>query len=177
MILQLSDPKHLPGKAPATFVRTLAQIALSAALIAAVPAAVAADNVYVAGQGNTVDQAFTQALAENAGKTKNHFWIVVAGPDVARFTKAKAGAGIAERVKTVRARGGVVFVCRSDLNRQGVREEDLLDGVASVYGYGTQDWAGLLPAKREEGLAMPKDMKQSELILKTCSGDAKGSAQ
>lgn len=153
--------------------RILQKMALSIACAAAFsPAYAEADGVYVAEKENSVDQVFNQALAAHQGK-KQAFWIVVAGPDVVRFSKAKANATLIDKVKAVRAKGGVVFVCRSDLNRNRVREEDLVDGVASVYGYGPQDWAGLLPAKREE-VALPQGVQQSSLIIKTCSGNEKG---
>lgn len=153
--------------------RIFQKLALSIAFAAAFsPAQAETDGVYVAGKGHSVDQVFNQALAEHQGK-KQAFWIVVAGPDVVRFSKAKANAALIDKVKTVRAKGGVVFVCRSDLNRNRVREEELVDGVASVYGYGPQDWAGLLPAKREE-VALPEGVQQSALIIKTCSANEKG---
>jgi len=162
-----------PGGSSRLMTRLMLSLAFSAAFSAASsPALAASDGVYVAGQGSSVEQAFSQALAENQGK-KQAFWIVVAGPDVARFSKAKASAALAERVKTVRAQGGVVFVCRSDLNRNRIKEEDLVDGVASVYGYGQQDWAGLLPAKKEQ-VALPESTRQSERIIRTCSGNEKG---
>lgn len=159
---------------PRKFSRTLMRLALPIACAAALhPAQAASGDVYVAGQGISLEQAFMQALAENPGKPKEAFWIVVAGTDAARLSKAKAGAELVERVKAVRARGGVVFVCRSDLTRSGIQEGDLLDGVAPVYGYGRQDWAGLLPA-RKDGIAMPESSVKSQLILRTCTGEDKG---
>jgi hypothetical protein len=50
----------------------------------------------------------------------------------------------------------------------GIKEEDLLDGVAPMYGYGAKDWAGLLPA-RKDNIVLPDNQKQSRLILKTCA--------
>lgn len=173
MNLQLREPRTTIHRAPRQFHRVMTKLVLSLAFATAFsPAQAATDGIYVAGQGSSVEQAFSQALAENQGK-KQAFWIVVAGPDVARFSKAKANAALTERVKAVRAQGGVVFVCRSDLNRNRVKEEELIDGVASVYGYGQQDWAGLLPAKKEE-VALPESTRQSELIVRTCSGNEKG---
>lgn len=129
-----------------------------------------AGGVYVSGQGTPLDQAFGRALAENPRKTNDVFWIVVAGAEVNGLTKKGANADILGWLKSARERGGMVFVCRSDLNRGGIREEDLLDGVTAMYGYGVQDWAGLLPARREE-VALPDNMKQSQLILNTCTGN------
>lgn len=133
-------------------------------------AAAASGGVYVSGPGSSVEQAFAQALAENPRKTNDAFWIVVAGAEVARMTKGSASPDIVAWTKTVRERGGLVYVCRSDLVRAGIREEDLLDGVIAMYGYGAKDWSGLLPA-RKDGIALPDNIKQSQLILRTCATD------
>jgi hypothetical protein len=66
----------------------------------------------------------------------------------------------------------MVYVCRTDLMRRHLQEEDLLDGVTSVYGYGAEEWAGLLPAKRD-AIALPENIRQSQLILRTCAGGDK----
>lgn len=146
---------------------------LMLALAVAVPvqqAAAAEGGVYVSGSGSSIEQAFTQALAENPRKTNGAFWIVVAGADAIRMTKSGASPDIVAWTKTARERGGLVYVCRSDLVRGGIREEDLLDGVIAMYGYGARDWSGLLPA-RKDGVALPDNIKQSQLILRTCATD------
>jgi hypothetical protein len=134
-----------------------------------------ANGVYVSGQGVALDQSFRQALADNPKKSKNAFWIVVAGAEVRGLSKSGANADILGWLKSVRERGGNVFVCRSDLTRAGIKEEELLEGVVSMYGYGEKDWSGLLPAKRQE-IVLPDSMKQSQLILKTCAGEPKPGA-
>jgi intracellular sulfur oxidation DsrE/DsrF family protein len=134
-----------------------------------------ASGVYVSGKGVALDQAFKQALADNPRKSKEAFWIVVAGTEVIGLTKSGANADILGWLKSARERGGNVFVCRSDMTRGGIKEEDLLDGVVSMYGYGEKDWSGLLPAKRQE-IVLPDSMKQSQLILKTCAGEPKPGA-
>lgn len=131
-----------------------------------------AGGIYVVGQGAGLDQAFSQALAENPRKAASPFWIVVAGQEIARTTKNGASPAVAGWVNTARERGGLVYVCRSDMMRAGIKEGDLLDGVMSMYGYDAKDWAGLLPA-RKEGITLPDNMKQSQMILKTCTGETK----
>lgn len=174
MKLLSSVRKNTVPTTPRKFVRACARAALLLGCASVLhPAHAAAGDVYVAGQGNSLEQTFVQALAENPGKKKESFWIVVAGADAARLSKAKAGPELTERVKAVRARGGVVYVCRSELTRAGIKETDLLDGVAPVYGYDSQDWAGLLPA-RKDGIALPESSQKSQLILKTCTGGDKG---
>lgn len=154
------------------FPRKILRLLLMVGLVLAAPVAAIAGGVYVAGQGTALDQAFVQALADNPRKAVKPFWIVVAGNDAARLTKERSTPDIRQQLKSAKERGAEVYVCRSDLVRMGVKEEDLLDGVVSMYGYGAQDWSGLLPA-RKDGIALPEDMKQSQLILKTCAGEPK----
>ena len=147
-------------------------LALALAFAAPFQHAAAAGGVYVSGQGIGLDQAFRQALTENSAGSGAPFWIVVAGAEIARVTKGGATGEIAGWMKTVRERGGLVYVCRADMMRAGIKEEELLEGVVSMYGYGARDWTGLLPA-RQDGIALPDNMGQSQLILKTCAGEGK----
>ena len=133
-------------------------------------ASAASGGVYIAGQGMSLEQAFEQALAEHPGAARDTFWIVAAGDEAARLAGTGSGSALSEALKKVRGRGGVVYVCRSDMMIKGIKEEDLPEGVASVYGYGSQEWAGLLPA-RKEGVVLPENLQQSQLILRTCAGD------
>lgn len=165
----------VPGKFvwAASPVRKLMRLACLFAVAMPVQHALAeAGGVYVAGQGTGLDQTFSQALAENPRKAASPFWIVVAGQEIARATKNGASPAVAGWVNTARERGGLVYVCRSDMMRAGIKEGDLLDGVMSMYGYDAKDWAGLLPA-RKEGITLPDNMKQSQMILKTCAGTTK----
>ncbi|WP_420474906.1 hypothetical protein [Noviherbaspirillum sp. ST9] len=141
-------------------------------LAIAAPAVAVAGGVYVAGEGVPLGQALGQALADNPKKSDKPFWVVVSGTDAGLLTKTRSDPDIRSMVKTAKERGAEIYVCRSDLVRVGIKEEELLDGVVSMYGYGTQDWAGLLPA-RKDGIALPTDMKQSQRILKTCAGEPK----
>jgi hypothetical protein len=155
-----------------TFSRKLVRLLLVIGLALAAPVAAIADGVYVAGNGTALAQAFDQALAENPRKGDKPFWVVVSGKEVASLTKSRSNADTLQKLKTAKERGAEVYVCRSDLVRAGIKEEELLEGVVSMYGYGTQDWSGLLPA-RKDGIALPADMRQSQLILKTCAGEPK----
>jgi len=139
-------------------------------LAIASPVVAYAGGVYVAEQGVPVVKAMGQALAENPQKSDKPFWIVVSGADTALLTKSRASADTRQMVRTAKERGAEIYVCRSDLVRAGIKEEDLLDGVVAMYGYGPQDWSGLLPA-RKDGIALPVDMTQSQRILKTCAGE------
>lgn len=145
------------------------------AALLALPAGAFAGGVFVAGAGATLEQAFNVALAENPRKSAGAFWVVVSGSEVEGLAQGRASADIRRKLKLARERGGEVFVCRSDLTRAGLMEQDMLDGVVAMYGYGEQDWAGLLPARRQS-IVLPEDMKQSQTILKTCAGQPKPGA-
>lgn len=132
----------------------------------------AGGGVFIAGQGIGMQQTFNEALTANPAKSPEPFWVVVSGEDIKQMTKNGAGADSKEWIRQVVERGGFVYVCRNDLMQNGVKEEDLLDGVTSVYGYGADEWAGLLPAKKE-GILLPDNIKQSQLILRTCAGNGK----
>jgi len=159
-------PVHTLQKSTRLFIR----IGLLLACVAASQHSAAnTKGVYVAGKGATLEQAFGQAL-EEGGSAKEAFWIVASGAEATRLTRSAAAQNMLRSLHTVRERGGHVYVCRSDLLRAHIKEEELVDGVASVYGYGTHEWAGLLPAKKME-IVLPKDDTQAEAILNTCSGD------
>jgi hypothetical protein len=153
--------------------RKLLRLLLVVGLVLAAPVAAVAGGVYVAGQGTGLAQTFSHALADNPRKSERPFWVVVAGTDAAGLTKTRATPETRQSLKTAKERGAEVYVCRSDLVRAGIKDEELLDGVVSMYGYGHEDWSGLLPARRVDGIALPADMKQSQRILNTCMGDAK----
>ncbi len=143
------------------------------ALLCAVPlqqVEAASGDVYVSGQGIAVEQAVQQALMENPRESKEAFWIIVAGPAIAEVTKNGSGQGIREALRQVRERGGMVYACRADLARYGVREEDLLDGVIAVSGYGANDLAAA-QAPATDGIALPESTRRSQLIFRTCADD------
>ncbi|HEY0847119.1 MAG TPA: hypothetical protein VGE12_17250 [Noviherbaspirillum sp.] len=174
MVLQ-SLFQQVAGKSAraATLIRRLA--GAGAILALAIPvqhAAAGTGGVYVAGQGAGLDQAFSRALADNPAKSAAPFWVVVAGKEIAKTTKTGASPAVAGWIKTALDRGGLVYVCRTDMMNAGIREGDLLDGVHSMYGYDAKDWAGLLPA-RKEGITLPDNMQQSQQILKACAGNPK----
>lgn len=136
-------------------------------VLAAPHAAAAPGGIYVAGPDSGLEKAFTQALADNPVKSSSTFWVVVAGKEIAKTTKSGASADVVRWVNTAHARGGHVYVCRTDMMNAGFKEGDLLDGVISMYGYDAKDWAGLLPA-RKEGIVLPDNMRQSQQILSAC---------
>lgn len=150
----------------------LLRVLIVIGLVIAAPAVAVAGGVYVAGEGVPLGQALGQALADNPKKSEQPFWVVVSGTDAGLLTKTRSNPDMRHMVKTAKERGAEIYVCRSELVRAGIKEDELLDGVVSMYGYAPQDWAGLLPV-RKDGIALPADMKQSQRILKTCAGEPK----
>lgn len=167
-LYRLFHHRARPGRRRHPVLRLLLVIGLALAA----PIAATAGGVYVAEQGRPLAQAMDQALADNPQKSGAPFWIVVSGSESALLTTRQSTPDMRQMLKTAKERGAEVYVCRSDLMRAGIREDELLDGVVAMYGYGPQDWAGLLPA-RKDGIALPTDMKQSQRILSTCAGQPK----
>lgn len=132
------------------------------------PALAEDGGVYVSGQGFTLEQAVDQALAESARRDNERFWIVVSGSEVGRVTKTGAGGEIVERIRKVRDLGGAVYVCQSDLARHAISEEELLEGVERISGYGTP--APGFPAA-QAGSGLPSSVPQSRLILRSCADE------
>jgi len=159
----------------ANLIRSSPRIAfLLICLAASHVAAAEVKDVYVAGRGVSLEQAFGNALKEVKGEKRN-FWVVATGTEATRLTKDSAEQRVLRSLNAVRERGGVVYACRADLLRAGVKDDDLLDGVASIYGYGAQEWAGLLPV-RKTAVVLPKEGAQAQLILATCSGDSQATS-
>ena len=149
------------------------QVAVMIGLALAAPvAAIAGGGVYIAGQGSSLAQALGQALADNPRKSGGPFWVIVTGTEITRLTKSGTSADMQGELRNAFERGAEVYACRSDMTRHGIKDEDLVDGVVPMYGYGQQDWSGLLPARKER-IALPLDMTQSQRILKTCAGEPK----
>lgn len=131
--------------------------------------------VYVAGQGFTLEQAISQALAENASGAKRRFWIVVSGRDAARLASADADSGLRDSVKHVRAQGGIVYVCESDMRAQGIAPTKLMPEVVPVQGFGGAPTESGSPLPPQIDTPLPQDLRHARLILKACADN--GGAQ
>ena len=98
---------------------------------AALQAAPLGPNLYVAGDGFTLEQALGDAQRDGASAYK----ILLTGSEAPRLIASRATRDTIELVRQVRAGGGRVFVCAKDVKAAGVMPRDLLRGVIVVRGY------------------------------------------
>lgn len=161
-------PKRSRGPKADRHFRCIAVAALLAfAAVEASAANAEEGGVYISGQGASFDQAVAQALAERS-RENARFWIVVSGSEVGKLTRNPANAEMAERIRQLRELGGVIYACDSDLERQAISEDELLDGVERVAGYGATR-PGFPVAQPESGL--PAGNSQNRLILRSCADE------
>jgi hypothetical protein len=106
----------------------LAALALIASAHAAAPLG---PNLYIAGDGFTLEQALADARREGATAYK----ILVTGAEAQRLIASRATPDTTELLRQARAGGGRVFVCAKDVKAAGVMPRDLLRGVIVVRGY------------------------------------------
>jgi hypothetical protein len=123
--------------------------------------------VYVAGQTFTLEQALSQALAENPADTKQRFWVVVSGRDAARLGRSDADSGLLDSIKRVRERGGLIYVCQSDMMAHGITPSDLIPQVAPIQGFGAPASGSAQPPQPER--LLPQDLQHARLILRSCA--------
>ncbi len=119
-------------------------------------------------QSTSLEQALSQALAENQASRPQRFWIVVSGPAVARVTQGGATAAQENLIKRARARGGLIYVCEPDLAASGIEPGDLLKGVRPVRGFEAAQEEDPLPVQPGEAI-LPHSDKQARLILRVCA--------
>lgn len=141
-----------------------------------IPDAIGADvsegEVYVAGQTFTLEQALRQALAENQPDATRRFWVVVSGRDAARLARSDADPGLLDSIKRVHERGGIVYVCQSDLAAHGVAPSELIPHVAPIHGFGAPASGSAQPPPPEQPL--PQDLQHARLILRSCADSNAG---
>ena len=123
--------------------------------------------VYVAGQTFPLEQALNQALEENPPDTKRHFWVVVSGHDAARLARTDASAGLRESLKRIQERGGIIYVCQSDMRAHGITPPNLIPGAAPIHGFGGASAEAPPPPQPDSPL--PSDVQHARLILRSCA--------
>ena len=124
--------------------------------------------VYLAGQAFTLEQALSQALAENPADSKRRFWVVVAGRD-ALLATADANVGVRDSIKRIQQRGGIIYVCRSDMQAHGIKSSDLIPGAAPVQGFGGPPAESSSSPLTQSDRALPSDLQHARLILRSCA--------
>jgi len=128
--------------------------------------------VYVAGQNFTLEQALNQALAENPPDARRRFWVVVSGRDAVLLTKAGANPGLLESIERARRRGGIIYVCQSDMRAQGIKPSGLIPGVLPVQGFGGAAADANAPPLPQSDTPLPRDLQHARLILRSCADNA-----
>jgi hypothetical protein len=154
--------------------RTLSLLALPAALIAcAMPqAALAQDEggLYVAEGRFSFEQAAGQGLASNPAGQR--FFVLALPPNAAALTKSapKSAAAVRDRVL---AAGGVLMVCKRDVDSGAIDAVTLVPGVVVVRGFPPRGSDALPQGERyfpdEQRDQLPANNSTLTRLRNTCS--------
>ena len=129
----------------------LSPLALALFLSTALAAAPVGPNLFIAGDGFTLEQALADAAAQRTAQDPPGYKILVTGDEVRRLEAAQATPDVVDLVAKARQSGASVFVCGKDLKPLGLKPDDLLPGVVAVRGYipydesKIEDWERRLP--------------------------------
>jgi len=116
-----------------------------------VAAAPRGENLFIAGDGFTVEQAIGDAQAQRTPLDSPRYRILVTGEQVRRLLAVGAAPDGNELLLKARRSGGTVLVCSKDLKALGLKPADVLPGVVAVRGYlpydpsKVDDWERTLP--------------------------------
>jgi hypothetical protein len=108
-------------------------------------------NLFIAGDGFTLEQAIADAAAQRTEQDPPNYKILVTGSEARRVVAAGATRDVIDLIGKARQSGASVFVCGKDLKALGLRPEALLPGVFAVRGYipydssRIEDWERKLP--------------------------------
>lgn len=129
----------------------LPPLALALGLSTALAAAPLGPNLFIAGDGFTLEQAIGDAQAQRTPLDPPDYKILVIGSEAQRLVAARATPEVIRLVRKARESGASIFVCGKDLKALGLRPEDLLPGVVAVRGFipydssRIEDWERKLP--------------------------------
>jgi hypothetical protein len=124
---------------------------LALGLSTPVAAAPHGQNLFIAGDGFTLDQAMADAEAQRTPQDSPRYRILATGEQVRRLMGVGASPDGYDVLARARKTGGTIFVCGKDLKALGLRPEDMIPGVVAVRGYlpydasKTEDWERKLP--------------------------------
>ena len=108
-------------------------------------------NLFIAGDGFTLEQAIADAQAQRTEQDPPRYKILVTGDEVRRLVTARATPDVTDLVRKARESGAAVLVCGKDLKALGLKPDDFLPGVVAVRGYipydesKIEDWERRLP--------------------------------
>jgi len=146
--------------------------AVTAAVWAAAAAAAHAQEggVYVAGDGFGFAKAASQALGANPSGQR--FFLLVLPPET-RALKASTAGQLAATRKRVTSSGGLLMVCRRDVDRGKVDLSALVPGVVVVRGWPPPGSTALPPGERyfegEDRTVLPVSNEGLRRLRTACS--------
>ena len=129
----------------------LQALVLALGLSSALAAGPRGQNLFIAGDGFTIDQAIADAQKERTPQDSQRYRILVTGEQARRLMGVGASPDGYDVLVKARKSGGTLFVCGKDLKALGLRPEDMLPGVIAVRGYlpydpsKVEDWERKLP--------------------------------
>lgn len=129
----------------------LPALILALGLSTALAGAPRGHNLFIAGDGFTLDQAIADAQAQRTPLDSPRYRILATGEEVRRLMAVGAAPDGNELLAKARRSGGTVFVCSKDLKVLGLKPGDLLPGVGAVRGYlpydpaNVEEWERRLP--------------------------------
>jgi len=129
----------------------LQALALALGLSSALAAGPRGQNLFIAGDGFTLDQAIADAQKERTPHDSPRYRILATGEEVRRLMGIGAAPDGHDLLVSARKSGGMFFVCSKDLKALGLRPGDMLPGVVAVRGYlpydasKIEDWERRLP--------------------------------
>jgi len=108
-------------------------------------------NLFIAGDGFTLEQAMADAEAQRTPLDSPRYRLLATGEQVRRLMGVGAAPDGYDVLARARRSGGTIFVCGKDLKALGLRPEDMIPGVVAVRGYlpydpsKVEDWERRLP--------------------------------
>ena len=92
-------------------------------------------NLFVAGDGFTLEQAVQDAASQRTEQDSKTYKLLVVGSELKRITGSGATRDVRDLLSKAAKAGAQVFVCVKDLKASGLRPADLLPGVRPVRGF------------------------------------------
>jgi hypothetical protein len=126
--------------------------------------------LYIAGNGFTLQQAATRALAQNPGGQR--FFLLVLPPHTRALAMTAPESLVAVRSQVL-AGNGVLLVCQRDIDNGAVDPTNLLPGVIAVRGWPPPGSNALPPGEKyypdEDPANLPQATEALRRVRATCS--------
>ncbi len=151
--------------------RILAMAAAAALLPCIGHAQAPQGGLYIAGAaGFTFNEAAKQALAANP---KGHRFFLLVVPPQTNALRSDAPPNLAAVRERVQTAGGVIYVCRRDVDNGRIDPATLAPGIVAVRGWGPKGANDLPPGERyfagEDRLVLPKSNESLRRLRATCA--------